>query len=90
MTIEYAPSKVFITVLMALIGSGLMDSSVAMIRTMISESVEVRNAQPSDCNLVRMEAALTISPLWAKARSPSLVVTVMGWQFSAQDEPEVE
>ena len=75
---------------MALMGSGLTDSSVAIIRTIISESVDVRNAQPSDCRRFLMAAALTMSPLCARARSPSLVVTVMGWQFSAHDDPEVE
>ena len=43
----------FMTFLMARIGSGLMESSVAIMRTMISESVEVRKAQPSACSFGR-------------------------------------
>ena len=80
----------FITFLMARIGSGLWESSVAIMRMMISVSEVVRNAQPSDWSLARSLPAFTISPLCARATSPARVVTVMGWLFSATDEPVVE
>ena len=84
---EYAPSMIFIVFLMARIGSGFWLSSLAIRRTMISESVVVRNAQPSDWSLLLTLSAFTMSPLCARATSPCIVVTTIGALFSVASCP---